>query len=169
MLIPAGVKVHLALGYTDLRKASTGLASWSSGCWKIKILGRYRDQAGTTRRATLATAGKAPGRGAELGSTESALSWVLLVARVPPVRSVGTTASGPPAAAYDTRNLGSESMMLPASPTRTARPLRPMPAGRALIKTRVRDADSAFPVAAARLAGRASGIRTLSPSREGVA
>ena len=33
MLNPAGVKVHLAPGYTDLRRASTGLAPWSSGCW----------------------------------------------------------------------------------------------------------------------------------------
>ncbi len=40
----------------------------------------------------------------------------------------------PPAAAYDTRNLGSESMLLLASPTRTARPLRPDAGGTSLDK-----------------------------------
>jgi hypothetical protein len=67
----------------DLRRTHRR-CSRHPGMMEIKILGRYRDQAGTARRAALATAGKAPGRGAELGSTESALSWVLLVARVPP-------------------------------------------------------------------------------------
>ena len=29
MIVPAGVKVHLALGYIDMRKAWTGLGRWS--------------------------------------------------------------------------------------------------------------------------------------------
>ena len=41
---------------------------------KIKILGRYRDPAGTARRAALTTVGRGPGRRAVLGSTESARS-----------------------------------------------------------------------------------------------
>ena len=30
MIVPAGVKVHLALGYTDMRKGLDGLAIWCS-------------------------------------------------------------------------------------------------------------------------------------------
>jgi hypothetical protein len=32
MLLPAGVKVHLALGYTDMRKGMDGLAMMVQGC-----------------------------------------------------------------------------------------------------------------------------------------
>ena len=30
MIVPAGVKVHLALGYTDMRKGSTDSPCWCS-------------------------------------------------------------------------------------------------------------------------------------------
>ena len=41
---------------------------------EIRVLGRYRDQAGTAGQAVRATVGRASGRRAALGSTESALS-----------------------------------------------------------------------------------------------